>query len=195
MVPEAGQSTSELTERALLRAVAAADRGALKRLVALYTPRLFAYVFRMLNEASATEEVVNDTLFEVWRQAGSFRAQSRVSTWIFGIARYRALTAIRARPPKRSGAGELEDEIDFDEMESGDPGPEAAAEQSETRAQVAAALDHLSPPHREVIELTFYHGFTCEEIGDIVGCPANTVKTRMFHARARLRDLLAQTHS
>ena len=66
-------------------------------------------------------------------------------------------------------------------------------QQQETRASVARALAALSIPHRAVLELCYFEGRSCAEIAEIMQCPVSTVKTRMFHARRRLRALMADT--
>ena len=71
-------------------------------------------------------------------------------------------------------------------------GPQELAEQSELSESIRASLGRLSEEHKAVIELTFYQGFSYAEIADIVNCPVNTVKTRMFHARRQLRELLGK---
>ena len=106
-----------------------------------------------------------------------------MSTWIFGIAFRRALKALKR----------VDDPVDFEPDESPDQagaGPEGMLVQQETRASIARALGALSPDHRAVIELTYFEGYSCAEIAEIMRCPVSTVKTRMFHARRRLRMLL-----
>jgi RNA polymerase sigma-70 factor (ECF subfamily) len=130
------------------------------------------------------EEVLNDTMLVVWRKAPSYNLRSKVSTWIFGIAFRRALKALKR----------IDDPVDFDPDDSADQsgvGPECALQQHETRACLAQALGALSADHRAVIELTYFQGHSCAEIAEIMRCPVNTVKTRMFHARRRLRMLMA----
>ena len=80
-------------------------------------------------------------------------------------------------------------------MESAVPeseGPEAMLLADEARVRIAKALRALSAEHRAVIELTYYEGCSCADIAEIMRCPVNTVKTRMFYARRRLRSLLAE---
>jgi RNA polymerase sigma-70 factor (ECF subfamily) len=121
----------------------------------------------------------------VWRQAGRFRGRSKLSTWVFGIAHNKALNALRRRAQRADVA--LEHAA---AMPDARPNPEAEAERRDARARMEAALGRLSREHREVIELTFYHEFSYEEIAQIVKCPVGTVKTRMFHAKQKLREWL-----
>jgi RNA polymerase sigma-70 factor (ECF subfamily) len=140
---------------------------------------------KIILERETVEEVFNDVMFDVWRYAEKFRGDSKPATWIFGIARNKALNALRQQKGK--------DVVDIEttELESdARDNPHASTEQSELNEKIKGALRHLSSEHREVIELTFYQGFSYSEIASIVNCPVNTVKTRMFHARRTLRGLL-----
>jgi RNA polymerase sigma factor (sigma-70 family) len=126
--------------------------------------------------------VINDTMYVVWHRAQHYSGSSKVSTWIFGIAYRKALKALaRADEP-----------IDFDPAEhAADAEPtDQAILQTEWRLVLERALGQLSPEQRAVVELTYYHGCPYREIAEILGCPVETVKTRMFYARRRLRDLL-----
>ena len=85
----------------------------------------------------------------------------------------------------------MQDERDDDHPAPLEAGPEYHAAQSQMRAVLAQALDRLSLEQRAVVHLTYFHGIGCREIGEIIGCPVDTVKTRMFHARRRLKTLLS----
>lgn len=173
-------------ERALLRRIGAKDRTAFEALYQLYYRRLFAYVFKLTRRAELVEEVVNDVLLAVWQSAPRFDGRSRPSTWIFGIAYHKTLKTL-ARPANRRPGGDEEAEapelVDPDE-------PESLVARRELRGALGRALANLTPEHRAVVELTYFYGCSYQEIAEIVGCPVNTVKTRMFHARRRLRELL-----
>jgi RNA polymerase sigma factor (sigma-70 family) len=172
-----------LDDVALINRVADKDREAFESLYRAYYPRLRRFIERVTRRPQIVDEVVNDTMFVVWRKAAGYNLRSKVSTWIFGIAFRRALKALRR----------FDDPVDFEPDECPDQdskGPESMCRQQETRASIARALGALSPDHRAVIELTYFEGYSCAEIAEITRCPVNTVKTRMFHARRRLRMLL-----
>jgi len=178
---------SDETERVLLQRIADGDRDAFKEFYALYHRRLFAYLLKLLSVQETVEEVFNDVMFEVWRQAGNFRRESKVATWVFGIAHNRALNARRGQDNRVI--------VDLEEangVQTTVTSAEALAEQSNLVEKIRRAMIRLSEEHRVVIELTFYHGFSYAEIARIVNCPVNTVKTRMFHARRQLRELLSK---
>lgn len=169
-------------DAALLARIATGDEDAFAALYRSYQKRLFGYLFRLVRDASAAEELVDDVLLDVWRGASRFRGASRVSTWIFGIAHHKAVNVLRRKIP-------LEEEP---AVALADPSEsiEATLGREDLRERLAASLTSLSPAHREVVELTLTEGFSVDEIAAIVGIPAGTVKTRMFHARRALRTLL-----
>ena len=174
---------------ALLKRVAACDRRAFEALYHLYYRRLFAFLFRLTRRGELVEEVLNDVMLAVWTGAARFDGRSRPSTWVFGIAYHQAMKALaRAAPAHRRG---LDDER---ERPLAEPETEGGADSLLSRRELAStlgkALHTLSPEHRAVVELTYYHELSYPEIAEIVGCPVNTVKTRMFHARRRLREVL-----
>jgi len=167
----------------LLERVAHGDTGAFESLFRRYRPRLRRYLGLRTRHAELLDEMVNDTMLVVWRLSGSFNLGSRVSTWIIGIALRIGLKASHARPVPETLAGEAT-------ADSGDV-PERHVARIELRARLSDALRSLSPEQRAVIELAYFKGLSCREIAQVVGCPPDTVKTRMFHARRRLKVLLA----
>lgn len=173
-------------ESVLIQRIGDGDRDAFKEFYGLYHRRVFAYLTKLLSEQQTVEEVFNDVMFEVWRQAKTFRRESKVATWVFGIAHNLGLNAVRAR------RGTVVDLEETDETQISDSSTQALAEQSNLTEKIRGAMMRLSNEHRAVIELTFYHGFSYAEIARIVNCPVNTVKTRMFHARRQLRELLSK---
>jgi RNA polymerase sigma-70 factor (ECF subfamily) len=169
-----------------IRRIAAGDRRAFEELYAVYARRVFRFMIRMVKDEARAEELVNDVLVEVWKSAGRFEGRSKPSTWIFGIAHHKGLNALRGKKLPTT---------EFDEARPvADPaeGADAALDRGARRERVRAALDVLSPDHRTVVELTFFHGLSYPEIAEAIGCPTGTVKTRMFHAKKRLGPLLAE---
>jgi RNA polymerase sigma-70 factor (ECF subfamily) len=168
-----------------LRQIARGDRAAFEKLYASYAPRVFRFLHRMLRDTALAEEATNDVLVEVWKSAGRFEGRSAASTWILGIARFRALNLLRGRRPPTDPL-EQASEVAL-------PEPGGTVQDRRTRElRLRSSMEHLSPEHREVLELTFFHGCSYREIAEIAQCPENTVKTRMFHAKRRLRPLLEQ---
>jgi RNA polymerase sigma factor (sigma-70 family) len=168
----------------LIRRVAAKDRQAFETLYHRYAPRLHRYLSKLIRQTELIEEVLDDAMLVVWQNASRFNHTSRVSTWMFGIAYHKALKAL-ARSSNRARdmpPAVPEDWIDHE-------GPEGAITRQERHSTLAHALETLPPELRTVVELTFYEGCSYQEIADAIGCPMNTVKTRMFHARKRLAQI------
>jgi RNA polymerase sigma-70 factor, ECF subfamily len=172
----------ERSERELLRRIAARDREAMRELHPLYYRRLARFLRRMTRRHDLVDEIINDTLFVVWEKAGDFRGDSRVSTWIMGIAYRRGLSLLRAQ--YRADEPMVLPTTEEEHLRH------SVAEQSDLAELLERALESLSPDHRAVLELTYHLGHSCGEIAAIMDCPVNTVKTRLFHARNRLRALI-----
>lgn len=129
---------------------------------------------------------MSEVFFEVWQHAGKFEGRSSASTWMLAIARNRALSGLRRRQDAEltdEAAGAIEDPADD---------PEQEIQKKDKGEAMRECLTKLSPEHREVIDLVYYHEKSIEEISRIVGIPENTVKTRMFYARKRLGEILKE---
>jgi RNA polymerase sigma factor (sigma-70 family) len=173
-----------LTERELIHRVAARDRQAFEALYRRYAPRVFRYLSSQIRQRELVEEALDDVMMVVWQTAERYNGTSQVSTWILGIAHYKALKA-RARVSTL--------DAEFHEADHGGietHSPEAIVGERELADTIRQAMDTLSAEQRAVVELTFYHGRSYTEIAEILDCPVNTVKTRMFHARQRLEVAL-----
>lgn len=179
-----GRRTAALDEVALLDRVAAEDAAAFDALYRAYQPRLKRFIGGMTHQPALVEEVLDDTMMVVWRKAPSYNGEAKVSTWIFAIAYRQTLKALRKR-------GNVPDWSEAASAEMQAPGPDAALQQQELHRHLGVALAALSAEQRAVIELTYYLGYACREIAQIMGCPVDTVKTRMFYARRKLKTLLA----
>ncbi len=168
-------------DRDLLNKVVEGDREALRELYLIYQRPLAGFLLRFTRRWDLVEEVINDTLYVVWCKASEFRGDSRLSTWIMGIAYRCALKALRRRGHQLLTAVPIENESL--------PAPNEL-DAAETGEWVALAMQQLPIDQRLTLELAYGQGYSCEEIAEIMGCPLNTVKTRMFHARGKLRTLL-----
>jgi len=175
--------SSGLEERELLERVRERDLRAFERLYRIYQPRLARFLFNLVQRPQVVEEVLNDTMMVVWDTADSFRGTSKLSTWIFSIA-YRKAIKARLRWPDP-----VEDQT-FDTRVSNDPGPDEELDHQRLHEALMKAMNELSSDHRAVVDLTYFHGMGYREIADIMNCPVDTVKTRMFHARRRLKQAM-----
>jgi RNA polymerase sigma-70 factor (ECF subfamily) len=175
------QATSD---EALIGRIATGDKVAMQVLFARHHVRVYRFVLRLVRDQTKAEDLISEVFLDVWRQAGKFEARSAVSTWLLAIARYKALSALRRRPDE-----ELDEETAAAIEDPGD-NPETALEKKDKGEILRKCLTALSPEHREIIDLVYYHEKSVEEVAEIVKIPENTVKTRMFYARKRLSELL-----
>jgi RNA polymerase sigma-70 factor (ECF subfamily) len=177
---------AEAPDLALIGAIAEGDKRAMSALFARYNVRVFRFILRMTKRQSLAEDLVNEVFLEVWRQAGKFEARSQVSTWLLGIARFKALSAMRHRPDE-----ELTEEAML-LIEDPADNPETVLERSDRCSQLRRCLTRLSPAHREIIDLVYYHEKSVAEVSEIIGVPPSTIKTRMFYARKKLARYLQE---
>jgi RNA polymerase sigma factor (sigma-70 family) len=174
----------EWNETWLIKRIAEQDRHAFEIFYKTYFQRLAIFLRRLSRNAHLTEEIINDTMMVVWQKAHTYNHTSKVSTWIFSIAYRQGLKAIRKN--------EVPVEENFEEP----PGrqesePDRELDYQQLKKIIENALSTLSIEQRSVVALTYYHGMAYEEIAQTMECPVNTVKTRMFHARQKLKSLLS----
>jgi RNA polymerase sigma-70 factor, ECF subfamily len=171
------------SDEALVAKIASGNRLAMQVLFARHHARIYRFVLRLLGSQALAEDVTSEVFLDVWRQAHRFEARSAVTTWLLAIARYKALAELRRRP---------EPPLDEGGMDASDPAddPEATLAIKHRGEILRNCLTRLSPRHREIIDLVYYHEKSVQEAADILGVPGNTVKTRMFHARKKLSELL-----
>lgn len=170
-------------DQLLLSRVITQDRDAFRELYIVYHRRLSRFLLRLTRRHDIIEEVINDTMWIVWKQAVTFRNESQVSTWIMGIAYRRTLKSLRQHFPASEG------NIDVNDALLTAPDVNASAE---THEWILQGLNQLPLEQRLVLEFAYDMGHSCEEIAAIMECPVNTVKTRLFHARRKLRDILPE---
>ena len=170
-------------EAELLSRVARQDMQAFELLYRTYYRRLTRFLEQVTRKPQLIDDILDDTMLVVWRKAASFNGASRVSTWIFAIAYNKAMKALRkTREPVLLADGDAARSTD---------GPETELIKRQATLGLKRLLARLSPEQRAVVELTYYYGYAYKEIAHIVGCPVDTVKTRMFYARRKLRAMLA----
>lgn len=171
-------NSANAAEVRLLSRIADNDGEAFEALFDSYRPRLFTFLFRLTRSHGAAEELANDVLLTLWRDAGRFRGDSKVSTWIFGIAYRQALAHLRKRKLKLVPF--VEHEITSD----------ANGAQLEREDWVRHGIEKLPPKQKLTVMLVYFLGLSCEETAKASGVPVNTVKTRMFHARQKMKRYL-----
>lgn len=173
------QSDLELVGR-----VAKGDRAAVRLLFMRHHARVFRFVVRQTGSESMADDIANEVFLELWRQAPDFQGRSEVSTWLLGIARFKALSALRKRKEEQI------DEDDAAAVPDDADTPEIAVMKEDKGAALKRLVGALPEEHRTVIDLAYYHGKSVTEIGEILGIPVATVKTRMFYARKKLGEAL-----
>ncbi len=173
-----------ISDEMLLESIADGNRTAMHILYARHNVRVYRFILRTVRDATMAEDLVSQVFLDVWRTAAQFEGRSQVSTWLLSIARFKALTSLRQRRFEdidQEEVLEIADEADT---------PEATLDRTTTNEILRACVAKLSPAHREIINLVYYHEKSVEEVGAIIGIPQSTVKTRMFYARKQLADLL-----
>ena len=178
----AAQATSD---EMLLESIADGGRTAMHILYSRHNVRVYRFVLRIVRNTTMAEDLTSQVFLDVWRTANQFEGRSQVSTWLLAIARHKALTALRRR-----STDELDNDVlEFIEDPSDDP--EVMLQKTKRSEILRDCLKQLSPAHREIIDLVYYHERTIDDVAEIIGVPQNTVKTRMFYARKRIGELLA----
>jgi RNA polymerase sigma-70 factor (ECF subfamily) len=162
------------------------DRRAFRELYTKYYHPLLRFIYRVTGQLELAQEGINDVMLVIWERGSRFGGRSRVATWIMGIAYRKALKALEKsrRWSDRLGHVDIEQ---LDEPFAEEGGPTAGMDLTDLLEQ---GMKELSAKQRAVVELTYFYGYSYEEIAAIADCPVNTVKTRMFHARAKLRSVL-----
>ena len=186
--PAQAAAVESSSDETLIARIAQGDQLAMRTLFARHRVMLYRWLRRLIDDEALAEDLLSEVFLDVWRQAASFEARASVSTWLLAIARHKALSARRRRTDIA-----LDDEMAANLPDLADD-PECALEKKDRAASVRQCLDRLSPEHREVIDLVYYHGKSVKEVAAIVDANEATVKTRMFYARKKLAELVASRH-
>jgi len=171
-------------EVALIKRVANRDMAAFEQLYRRFHPRLARFLLTITHRTTIADEVLNDTMMVLWEKAGAYRGDSRPSTWLFAIAYRKAVKALRRQDVPLA-------DPEIDSRPSTEDGPDQEVGRMQAQRSLIDAMAALTADHRAVIDLTYFHGLGTREIAEIMDCPVDTVKTRMFHARRHLKRLLA----
>ena len=172
-------------EAVLLERIAIGDESALEQLYHGYYSRLLRFISRITGRTDRFEEVINEVMYVVWQKAGTYNHSCRPSTWIFGIAYNKARKSMKK--------SRFDEAVSLDLMDAENSlfgRNDEGLEQLEMHNWLETAFVVLSPEQRAVVELTYFHGMHYSEIAELMACPENTVKTRMYHARKKLAPIL-----
>jgi RNA polymerase sigma-70 factor, ECF subfamily len=174
----------QASDTALMAQVAQGDRRAIRVLFERYQMMVYRFVLRLTGNRASAEDIVSEVFLELWRHAASFEGRARLSSWILAIARNKAVSSLR-------GHSELPlDDATALAIPDGAASAEQTLDAAKRGALLRQCLARLSPAHREIIDLVYYHEKSVEEVAAIVDAPPATVKTRMFYARRQLAQHL-----
>ena len=182
---QSAASESE-SDALLLQQIAGGDEGALEALFERCGDRLYAYILGMVKDESSAQDVLQETLIAIWKQAGSYRGEGRVIAWAYGISRNKALRTYRAHKNLP-----LDEQVEKSTQSTG-ADPERQAQIRQRREILQQGLNALAPQYREVLDLFFLHDMKLKEIAAICKIPLGTVKSRLNHARRELKNTLAR---
>jgi len=170
----------------LLARIAAGEEAAMADFYGRFSRQVYAFALRSCGRPEEAEDVVVEAMYEVWKSAGRFAGGSLVRTWLFSIARHKLIDRARRAGPRHT--------VELDDVADGLADENPGAFEHLARTQNAAALkgcmERLSPEHRECVHLVFFGELALAEVAAVQGCPENTVKTRLFHAKRQLRRCL-----
>jgi RNA polymerase sigma-70 factor (ECF subfamily) len=173
------------SDEALIERIADRDQLAMRTLFARYRVALYRWLLRLVSDTATAEDLLSEVFLDVWRHAAGFEGRSSVSTWLLAIARNKAISARRRRPDV-----ELNDELTSTLADPAD-NPELMLEKKDREEVLRRSVAQLSQGHAEIIDLVYYHGKSVNEVAEVMGLNAATVKTRMFYARKKLAELAA----
>ena len=184
VAPMVTTSAARQSDRELVERVARGDRAAVRLLFMRHHARVYRFAARQTGSDMMADDIANEVFLELWRQAPAFEGRSEVSTWLLGIARFKALSALRKKKEEWIGdddAAAIPDTADT---------PEVAVMKDDKATALRGMVNALPEEHRTVIDLAYYHAKSVTEIAGILSIPVATVKTRMFYARKKLGEAL-----
>jgi RNA polymerase sigma-70 factor (ECF subfamily) len=176
--------SSDGYDQMLLQNVDRGDASAMHMIFLRHQQRVFRFILRLVHSHDLAQDIVSQVFLDVWRFAHRFEYRSRVSTWLLSIARFKAINAIR-RPTYQNL-----DELDLSEIVDTSDKPEMALDRNEISGVLRACLAELSPAHRQMLTLFYYHDCSVAEVSERIGIPKATVKSRLFYARKHLARVL-----
>jgi RNA polymerase sigma-70 factor (ECF subfamily) len=200
MSPEPAAKLAALDDPELAARVAREDHGAFEALMRRYNSRLFRVARAILRDDAEAEDALQDAYLDAYRHIGEFRGGSRLGTWLTRIVINHALMRLRRRRrdrvvvpfekrgPDEPGPDWTEAFVADEETES----PSALLLRDETRRLLERRIDDLPVAFRTVFVMREIEDMTVQETADCLGIPTATVRTRLFRARALLREALAR---
>ena len=186
MVRTQNEAGSDHDDRTLVAAIATGDSEAMARLYDRHRLRVYRFTLRYVPDSAAAEDLTNDVFIDVWRQAGRYEGRAKVSTWILGMARFKAISL------RRKDRDVVDPDEVLGQIEDNADTPDIVAQKNDKGMALKKCITQLSPEQRAVVDLVYYHDKSVRETAEIVGASENTVKSRMFHARKNLTHLMSK---
>ncbi|MGI1679707.1 MAG: RNA polymerase sigma factor [Cellvibrionaceae bacterium] len=171
--------------RALLSAIGGGDDAALTEFYGLFNSTVYRYASSKLNDTHSASDILADVMVEVWKSAHRYAGKSKVTTWLIGIAHHKVVDMYRKKG--RANLTELDDSI---EDESPISDLEGLISQLSDSRVLHKALANLPELHREILHLVFFEDMNYAEISEILNIPEGTIKSRVFNAKNKLKDVL-----
>ena len=173
----------------LVKRIGLRDTAAMETFYKRHASSVYSFAFRRMSDASLADEVVNDTLHQAWISANTFTGQSSPKTWLLGIAKNKILDALRSKGRLEARTQETSEE-DQQAFADTTPGAYAQLLVKQKSQHLSQCFDSLPLEQRDCIHLSFVEGMTLAEIAQIMTIPANTVATRIHHAKRKLRECM-----
>lgn len=181
-------------EMLLVRKVLSGDRRAFTQMVRMYQDFIFDLTFRLLGDESEAEDVAQEVFSAVYRNLATFKGESRLSTWMFRIAKNHCLNRLKYLGRRERGRRVPIDDVPEGvlELPGGPKAPDRALQDREEQQLVEEALETLDEEHRLLVVLRDVEGMSYEEIAAVTEQPEGTVKSRLHRARAQLAEAVAR---
>lgn len=196
------QTADDETDRRLVMAIRSGDADAWTTLIERYQVRIFSVCVRMVRDRELASDLTQDAFIKIIKGLDSFDERAKLSTWVYRVTMNVCLSKLRSEKLRRHasleslGAGPGRDEgrrPDLGFAQEREPGAESGVEEDEDRRRVVAALDVLSEEHRAILVLRDGRGLEYEQIAEALDIPIGTVRSRLFRARAALRQAMERT--
>ena len=188
----------DAAERRFIERLQERDERAFIELVQLYQVRVYKLVVRMLGRRDEAEDMAQEVFVQVFKAVGTFRGDSRLSTWVYRIAVNLCKNRIKYLGRRRSDAQDEFEATEDRSEHSGAPGvttgegarPDQLVEGYQMQRVVERAIGEMDPDFREILVLRDIEDLTYEELCEITGLPEGTVKSRLHRARAMLKGAI-----
>lgn len=192
-------------DRDTLEKACSGDVGAFRRLYDAHAPNVYRYGMLQTGNRQAAEDILQETMIALWRSREKLSEIASISSWIMAVARNKTIDYIRKKAPtvpisefdddwRLHGPAAATEALTSDmagaRLQAGGTGVGLPEEAISDRIDITAALLELDPEKRELFYMVFYLDMSYTEIAGAIGIPVGTVKSRMYHARRELKEIL-----